>query len=122
VLNSVAAGRRLVLRATAFQLGAVLLVAMAFLLWGKSQALAAAVGGLAMVAGGWFAARLAFGAGVTGAGTAMVRLLAGMVIKWITVVVVLLLGIGVWKLPPLALLAGTLTGMAAQALAMARLR
>lgn len=122
MFNSVAAGRRLVLRATAFQLVVVLLVALVFLVWGKSQALAAAVGGLGMVAGGWVAARLAFGAGTTGAGTAMLRLLAGLMVKWVTVVVVLVLGIGVWKLPPLALIAGTLAGMVALGLAMARLR
>ncbi len=120
MLNSVAAGRRLALRAVVYQLAAVLLVALVFLLWGLPQALAAAVGGLAVVAGGLAAARVAFGGGVVPAGAAMLRLLVSVVLKWIVVFAVLLLGIGVWKLAPLPLMAGMLTGLIAQVLAAAR--
>lgn len=122
MLNSVAAGRRLVLRAAVWQLAAVLLVAVVFLLRGVPQALAAAVGGLAMVAGSLVAARLALGGGVLGAGTAMLRLVAGVVMKWVVVFAVLLLGVGAWKLPPLPLMAGMLTGLVAQVLAAASRR
>ncbi|MEL1265387.1 hypothetical protein [Pseudoxanthomonas putridarboris] len=122
MLNSVAAGRRLVLRAAVWQLMAVLLVAAVFLLRGVPQALAAAVGGLAMVAGGLVAMRLALGGGVLGAGTAMLRLMAGVMVKWVVVFAVLLLGVGVWKLPPLPLMAGVLTGLVAQVLAAASRR
>lgn len=120
MLNSVVAGRRIALRAAAFQLLAVTLVAGLFLFWGVPQALAAAWGGAAMVLGGLVVARLALGGGVVGAGTAMMRLLAGMVLKWAVVVAVLLVGLGAWKLPPLPLVAGLLTGLVAQVLAAAR--
>jgi ATP synthase protein I len=120
VFNSVAVGRRLALRAVVYQLAAVLLVALVALIWGLPQALAAAVGGLAVVAGGLAAARVAFGGGVVPAGAAMMRLLAGVVLKWVVVFAVLLLGVGVCKLAPLPLMAGMLTGLIAQMLAAAR--
>ena len=80
MLNSVAAGRRLVLRAAVWQTAAVLLVALLFLLRGVPQAVAAAVGGLAIVAGALLAAWLAFGGGVLGAVSAVLRLVGGMVV------------------------------------------
>ncbi|TQM05748.1 hypothetical protein FB548_3491 [Pseudoxanthomonas sp. 3HH-4] len=116
MLNSVAAGRRLVLRAAAWQGLAVLLVAALFLLWGLPQALAAAVGGTAIVAGALLAAWMAFGGGVLGAVSAVLRLVAGMVVKWVVVIGVLVMGAGLYKLPPLPLLAGVITGLVAQVL------
>ena len=116
MLNSVAAGRRLVLRAAAWQGLAVLLVAALFLLWGVPQALAAAVGGTAIVAGALLAAGMAFGGGVLGAVSAVLRLVAGMVVKWVVVIGVLVMGAGLYKLPPLPLLAGVITGLVAQVL------
>ena len=120
MLNSVVAGQRKALRAAALQLLVVLLVAALFLLRGVPQALAAALGGVAMVLGGLAVARIALGGGVVGAGTAMMRLLAGMVLKWAVVFGVLLVGLGAWKLPPLPLVAGLLTGLVAQALTVIR--
>lgn len=120
VLNSVATGQRNALRAAALQLLVVVLVAGLFLLWGVPHALAAALGGTAMVLGGVVVARIALGGGVIGAGTAMMRLLAGMVLKWAVVFGVLLVGFGAWKLPPLPLVAGLLTGLVAQALTVIR--
>ena len=119
MLNSVATGRRLVLRAAVWQTGAVLLVALLFLLRGVPQALAAAVGGLAIVAGALLAAWMAFGGGVLGAVSAMLRLVAGMVVKWVVVIGVLVIGAGLYKLPPLPLLAGVITGLMAQVLVVA---
>ena len=116
MLNSVAAGRRLVLRAAAWQGLAVLLVAALFLLWGVPQALAAAVGGATIVAGALLAAWMAFGGGVLGAVSAVLRLVAGMVVKWVVVIGVLVMGAGLYKLPPLPLLAGVITGLVAQVL------
>ena len=111
MLNSVAAGRRLVLRAAVWQTAAVLLVALLFLLRGVPQAVAAAVGGLAIVAGALLAAWLAFGGGVLGAVSAVLRLVGGMVVKWVVVI-----GAGLYKLPPLPLLAGVVAGLVAQML------
>lgn len=119
MLNSVAAGRRLVLRAAVWQTAAVLLVALLFLLRGVPHAVAAAVGGLAIVAGALLAAWMAFGGGVLGAVSAVLRLVAGMVVKWVVVIGVLVMGAGLYKLPPLALMAGVVTGLVAQVLAAA---
>jgi hypothetical protein len=105
-----------VLRAAAWQGLAVLLVAALFLLWGVPQALAAAVGGAAIVAGALLAAWMAFGGGVLGAVSAVLRLVAGMVVKWVVVIGVLVMGAGLYKLPPLPLLAGVITGLVAQVL------
>ena len=117
MLNSVAAGRRLVMRAAIWQMVAVLLVAMLFLVWGVPQAAAAAIGGLAIVAGAVLAAWMALGGGVLGATSAVMRLVAGMVVKWVVVIGVLALGVGLYKLPPLPLLAGVVAGLVAQVLA-----
>ncbi len=119
MLNSVATGRRLVLRAAVWQTGAVLLVALLFLLRGVPQAVAAAVGGMAIVAGALLAAWMAFGGGVLGAVSAMLRLVAGMMVKWVVVIGVLVIGAGLYKLPPLPLLAGVITGLVAQVLVVA---
>lgn len=119
MLNSVATGRRLVLRAAVWQTGAVLLVALLFLPRGVPQAVAAAVGGLAIVAGALLAAWMAFGGGVLGAVSAMLRLVAGMLVKWVVVIGVLVIGAGLYKLPPLPLLAGVVTGLVAQVLVVA---
>lgn len=116
MLNSVAAGRRLVLRAAVWQTGAVLLVALLFLPWGLPRAVAAVVGGLAIVVGALLAAWMAFGGGVLGAVSAVLRLVAGMVVKWVMVIGVLVVGAGLYKLPPLPLLAGVITGLVAQVL------
>nr|WP_298131706.1 hypothetical protein [uncultured Pseudoxanthomonas sp.] len=116
MLNSVATGRRLVLRAAVWQTAAVLLVALLFLLWGLPQAVAAAIGGLAIVVGALLAAWMAFGGGVLGAVSAVLRLVAGMVVKWVVVIGVLVVGAGLYKLPPLPLLAGVITGLVAQVL------
>ena len=113
MLNSVAAGRRLVLRAAVWQTAAVLLVALLFLLRGVPQAVAAAIGGLAIVVGALLAAWMAFGGGVLGAVSAVLRLVAGMVVKWVVVIGVLVMGAGLYKLPPLPLLAGVVAGFPA---------
>ena len=116
MLNSVATGRRLVLRAAVWQTVAVLLVALLFLPWGLPRAVAAVVGGLAIVVGALLAAWMAFGGGVLGAVSAVLRLVAGMVVKWVVVIGVLVVGAGLYKLPPLPLLAGVITGLVAQVL------
>lgn len=81
MLNSVAAGRRLVLRAAVWQTAAVLLVALLFLLRGTLPGSGGGRRGLAIgrcAAGG----PLAFGGGVLGAVSAVLRLVGGMVVKW----------------------------------------
>lgn len=109
MLNSVAAGRRLALRATAFQLAAAALVALAFLFQGVTSAVAAGLGGLAVALGGLAASWIAFGKGVSPATGALGRVVAGMLLKWCVVVLVVALALAWLKLPALPLLAGLVT-------------
>ncbi|WP_181360131.1 ATP synthase subunit I [Stenotrophomonas panacihumi] len=121
MLNSVDSGRRLMLRAALYPLLAVVVAAAGFyLLSGLKQALAVLLTGLATVAGGWLAARTALGGGVQAAGAAMARLILAMVFKWVLVIAALVLGFGLWRLPPLGLLAGIAIGLIFQVLALAK--
>ena len=70
MLNSVDAGRRLMLRAAVYPLAAVAVLALAFLLVGPKYALGALASGVAISAGGWVAARMALGGGALAAGPA----------------------------------------------------
>ncbi len=121
VLNSVDAGRRLMLRAAVYPLVAVAVLALALLLWGGPKAaLGALISGVAVSAAGWVAARMALGGGVQAAGSAMTRLILAVVAKWVLVFGVLMVGFLVFKLPALALLAGIAVGLMFQVLALAR--
>lgn len=115
--DPLSAGRRLASRATAWQAGAAALVALAFLPFGAPSALAAAVGGGAIVAGSLVAALMALGGGIQPAGMAVGRLLAGVMLKWVVVFAVLTLGLAGFKLPPLPMLVGVLAGTLAFVLA-----
>ena len=120
VLNSVDAGRRLMLRAAVYPLVAVLVLSLVLLLLGPKWSFGAALTGVAVVAGGWVAARMALGGGVQAAGSAMTRLIVAIVLKWVLVFAALALGFAWLRLPPLALLAGVATGLMFQVLALAR--
>ena len=112
-MNSVAAGRRLALRATGCQLVAVMLVALGFLLQGPGAALAAAVGGSGVALGNALAAQVALGGGVVAAGAAFASLLAATLLKWLVAMTVLAIALVVWRLAPLPVLAGFATGLVA---------
>ncbi|MGB3393425.1 MAG: hypothetical protein WA956_07165 [Stenotrophomonas sp.] len=120
MLNSVEAGRRLMLRAAIYPLAAVVVLALAFLLVGPRYALGALVSGLAVVAGGLLAAWVALGGGIQAAGSALARLVMAFVLKTVLVVAVLVLAFVWWQLPPLALLAGIPVALMFQVLALAR--
>ncbi|KAF1714162.1 hypothetical protein CSC71_05470 [Pseudoxanthomonas sangjuensis] len=111
MLNSVAAGRRLALRAVGCQLVAVMLVALAFLLQGPGAALAAAIGGVGVALGNALAAQVALGGGVVVAGAAFARLLAATLLKWLVAITVLAIASAVWRLAPLPMLAGFATAL-----------
>jgi uncharacterized membrane protein YbhN (UPF0104 family) len=51
---------------------------------------------------------MALGGGIQPAGMAIGRLVAGVMLKWVVVLAVLTLGMGVFKLPPLPMLVGVL--------------
>ena len=122
MLNSVAAGRRLALRAVGCQLIAVMLVALAFLLQGPGAALAAAVGGSGVALGNALAARVALGGGVVAAGAAFVRLLAATLLKWLLAITVLAIALVVWRLAPLPMLAGFAVALVAYPISLNFLR
>lgn len=115
--NPLSAGRRLALRAIVWQAGATVLVALASLAFGVQHALAALVGGGAVVAGNVAAAYMALGGGVQPAGMAMGRLLAGIMLKWLVAFALLGFGLAGLGLPPLPMLAGLLAVTLAYVLA-----
>ncbi|MES2671875.1 MAG: hypothetical protein V4673_15860 [Pseudomonadota bacterium] len=118
MLNSVAAGRRAVLRAAAYQMAAVALVASIFLVSGWPASLAVLVGGGGVVSGSALAANVALGGGVVTARTALLKLVLGTGLKWVVVITIFALASGVGRMAPLPLLAGLAVGLIAQPLAL----
>jgi F0F1-type ATP synthase assembly protein I len=118
VHDPIAAGRRSALRAVAMQAIVAALVAAAFLLQGPRHALAAAGGGAALLVGNLLSTLLAFGGGLQPAGFALVRTLAGALVKWWVALAGLALVLGGWRLPAIPALVGLAAGLAAHSLAM----
>jgi ATP synthase protein I len=116
VLNNLSAGRRLALRLFLVQVLVAVLVGLAFSVKGWPSAWAAAVSALLVAVGNALMAARTF-SGIGGAGVTMGRLLAGMILKWVVVVGGLVLVLGLWKLPPLAVLAGLASAYAVNLLA-----
>lgn len=113
VLNSMAANRRLAFRMVAIQAAIAALVALAFLGQDARAALAAAIGGGAMVLGSLLLAWRSMMGPAYSAGLALTRLAAGIVLKWFVVIGALYLALVRFGLPPLPLLAGLVGTMAA---------
>lgn len=111
--DPVAVGRRSAHRALAIEAIVVALVALAFLVQGPRQALAAIVGGGAMILGNALAASVALGGGIQPAHAVFVRLLLGTLGKWAVVMGVLAVAFGVWRISPLPALAGVVAGLLA---------
>lgn len=111
--DPVAAGRRTAYRAIAVQAAVVGVVAAAFLFSGTRQAVSAAAGGMALVAGHLLVAALALGGGIVPARAAFARLLLGLLGKWLLVVVAVAIALEAWRLPPLPMLAGLVAGLLA---------
>lgn len=116
--DPIAAGRCSALRAVAVQAIVAVLVAAAFLVQGPLQALAAAGGGLALVAGNALVTTVALGGGIQQAGAALARLLVAAVGKWLVVMVAMAMVLGVWRLPPVPALVGLITGLLVHPLAL----
>lgn len=118
VHDPIAMGRRAATRAVAVQAAVALFVAAGFLVVGPRQALAAAAGGIAMLLANALALVVALGGGIQPAGAAFARLLLGTLGKWLVAIVVVALALGVFRLPPLPLLAGLAGGLLAYLLAL----
>lgn len=116
MLNSLASGRRLALRIVMLQLVMAVLVGLIFLVQGHREALAAAAGATLVALGTALLSARVF-AGIGGAGLAMGRLLAGMILKWIVVGGGLVVILGQFKLPPLAAISGLVAAYAINLLA-----
>ena len=117
--DPIATGRRVALRAVAIQAIVALLVAAGMLLSaGLEQGLAAAAGGIAMLAGNALAAMVALGGGIQPASAAFARLMLGTLGKWVVVMAVLAVALGVFGLPALSTLVGLAAGMLAYLLAL----
>ncbi len=121
MLNSVAHGRQQARKVLVVQVVAVAASALALLIMSPAHALAAILGGGALALGGWLSAWVALGGQApAAAGVALARVVAGLLIKWLVLIVALLLGMALWRLPPVALVAGVLVALVAQVLAMLR--
>lgn len=104
------------LRAVAYQMAAVMLVALVFLIQGPSAMLAVLVGGAGVVLGGALAANVALGGGVVPARSALLRLLLATGLKWLVVILVFAMASGVGRMAPLPLLAGLAVALVAHPL------
>ncbi|WP_187770687.1 hypothetical protein [Cognatilysobacter lacus] len=111
--DPLSAGRRLASRAIVWQAIATAVASLAFLPFDVRDALATAVGGGAVVAAAAVSMLIALGGGIRPAGVAMARLLLGMAAKWATVAIVIVLGLAVWRLPPMPLLVGVIVATVA---------
>ncbi len=111
--DSVAMARRSAHRALAIEAVVVTLVALAFLVQGPPQALAAAIGGGAVGLGNGVAAFVALGGGIQPARAAFARLLLATLGKWAVVVAVLAMAFGTWRISPLPALVGVVASMLA---------
>lgn len=115
--DPIAAGRRTALRAVVVQFLVAIALAAAFLVQGTREALAAGLGGLALVLGNALAAVMAL-AGIVPARVALGSLLLGTMAKWLVVIAVFVAALLFWRLPPLPLLAGLVAGLLAYLLAL----
>ena len=116
LLNSLASGRRLALRVVFWQLGAGALTGIFFLVLGWREALAAFLGAGIVAAGTALLSLRAFA--LLGSGEmALARLLAGVILKWMTIAGGLMLVLVQFKLPPLATITGLVAAYAVNLLA-----
>lgn len=115
--DPIAAARRTALRAVAVQALAVALLAAGFLAQGAREALAAGLGGLALVLGNALAACVALG-GIVPARVAFGRLLLAAGAKWLVAGAVFGGALAAWRLPPLPMLAGLVAGLLAYLLSL----
>ena len=104
MLNSVATGRRLAFRIVLIQLLVAVSIALLFLPQSVNSALAAGMGGGAVVVGSLVLALRSFGRAPMSANAALLRMLVGMALKWVLFLAVMYLALVRFALPPLPLL------------------
>ncbi|MET0331849.1 MAG: hypothetical protein ABW154_10515 [Dyella sp.] len=116
MLNSIASGRRLAWRIALLQLGVAASLGLVFMLRGYHDALAASAGA-GVVALGTVLMSLRTFASLAGPATTMLRLLSGVILKWVAVLGGMVVILGQFKLPPLAALTGLVVAYAVNLLA-----
>jgi hypothetical protein len=89
----------------------VLAAGVAWSGWGMAQAAGVLAGASAAALGTAGMARLALGGGIQPARVVYLRLLAGMLVKWLLVGLLIYLAMARWRLPPLAVLSGLALAM-----------
>lgn len=95
----------------ATQAAATSVVALAWLVASRHDALGALLGGFAVALGtGVFALRY-FRRGADSAGFVFARFITATVLKWVVTIALLYLAIGQLRLPPLAVLSGVVPGL-----------
>jgi F0F1-type ATP synthase assembly protein I len=119
VIPPLAAGRRLARRCALAQFGAGAAMALIFLAISPMAAIAAGLGPVALGLGTLVLGWRAFPGRAPGASEALGGLVAGLLMKILLVGSVLLLGLGLWRLPPLPLLLGVFVGLVTFAVAAA---
>jgi F0F1-type ATP synthase assembly protein I len=111
VIPALASGRRLARRIALSQLAVACVLSALFLLSSPSAALAAALGGVAQALGTWVMAWRGLPQRAPGPSDALWGWFSGLLLKILLVGLVLLLGLGVWRLPPLPLLLGVFAAL-----------
>ncbi len=117
--SPLASGRHLARRCALAQWVVAGMLALGFLLVSPQAAMAAGLGSAALGAGTWLLGWRTFRQRAPSAGDALGGLVAGLFFKFLLVGCVLLLGLGVWRLPPLPLLLGLFAGLVTFAVAAA---
>ena len=117
MLNSLAAGQRQATQQIAAQSAVAGLLTLAFAVQGLEAALAAAVGGFAVVLGNALMAWRSFAGGIAGPGPVLFRLIGGLALKWLVIVLSLYLGLARFGLLPLPMLVGLSATLVASLLA-----
>lgn len=102
------------MHAIAFQAGATALAGLALTPFDARSALAVVSGGAAVTLGSALAAILTYRGGVQPAGIVLVRWFAGVVGRWIVAGTLLVLALGIWRLPALPVLVGVVLALVAQ--------
>jgi len=108
--------RQAIQRAALYPLRTIAVMALVVgIFFGRAYTIGIALAGTAVVAVGWVMARVALGKGhIQGAGSALLRLLVAVMLKWALLIALLIVALVVLRLPLLALLLGLVAGLGLQ--------
>jgi ATP synthase protein I len=116
ITNSLAHGRRVAVRIVLLQITMTSLAALPWLLSGKFHALSAWMGGLIIAVGTAVFAWRALAGVASAAGLALMRLILGMLAKWLIVIGGVILMVAKFQFPVLPTLTGMVVALLSQLL------